>query len=74
MNILCVWGVGGMMNMWIFLGYYHKTDLFLGVISIPFWGFFLRTRYKIGIFFEVAKFQILFGVCLIFLTFLLCCL
>ena len=31
--------------------------------------FFLRTRYKFGIFLGVVKFQIFFGVCLIFLIF-----
>ena len=49
-------------------GGHHKTGLFCGVISIHL-RLFLRSRYRIGIFFWVAKFQIFFGVCLIFLIF-----
>ena len=38
----------GMMNFWSCFGGHHKTDLFLGVITIHFRAF---SRYIIGIFF-----------------------
>ena len=51
-------------------GYEDFVDIFLGssqnwaslrVISMQLWVFFLRSRYRIGIFFWVLKFQIFFG-------------
>ena len=58
MNIL--WG--GMMNMWIFLGYYHKTELFLGVISIPFLGLFLKDKVQNwNLFLKLLNFKYFLG-------------
>ena len=53
------------------LGYADFVDIFWGssqnwaslrVISMQFRVFFLRSRYRIGIFFGLLKFQIFFGV------------
>ena len=54
----------------IFWGFEDFVDIFLGssqnwaslgVISMQFRVFFLRSRYRIGIFFGLLKFQIFFG-------------
>ena len=47
MNILCVCGGGDMVNVWIFFGYYHKTELFLGVISILFCRASVKRAYAV---------------------------
>ena len=44
---------------WIFLGGHHKIRLVLGVISMHLESF-LRSRYRIGIFFGVAKISNIF--------------
>ena len=51
--------------------YFHKIglDLYLGVISMDFRVFFLRSWYRMGIFFWVAKISIIFLGCLKFLIF-----
>ena len=41
--------------LWIFLGGHHRNWTSLRVISMQFRVFFLRSRYRIGIFFGVAK-------------------
>ena len=62
----------------IFGGYEDFVDIFLGssqnwaslrVISMQFRVFFLRSRYRIGIFFGVAKISNIFLGCLKFLIF-----
>ena len=40
----------GMKILWIFLGGHHKIGLYLGVISMHFRFFFLRSRYRMGVF------------------------
>ena len=60
---------GGMKKLWIFLGGHYKTRLFLGdhyktrlflgVISIHFRA--IRSIYRTGIFFWVAKISNIFG-------------
>ena len=49
----------GMKILWIFLGS-SQNWASLRVISMQFRGFFLRSRYRIGIFFGLLKFQIFF--------------
>ena len=58
----------------IFWGYHESVDILGGFITNPdyfgddfytFKDFFLRSRYKIGIFLGVAYFKISFNVCLI---------
>ena len=44
-----------------FLGH-HKIGLYLGVISMHFFGLFLRAIYRIGDIFGVAKISNIFGV------------
>ena len=49
--------------LWTFFGVHHKIGLYLGVISMHFSFFFLRSRYRLGnIFFGLVNFQIIFGV------------
>ena len=48
---------GGMKVLWIFLWGPHKMTSFY-----VFLGLFLRSRYRIGMFFGLIKFQILFWV------------
>ena len=43
------------------LGGHHKLSLYLGVISMHFWSF-LRSRYRMGVFWGLLKFQIFLGV------------
>ena len=31
-------------------GGHHKIRLYLGIISMHFWGLFLRSRYRMGVF------------------------
>ena len=45
-------------EIWIFSGGQHKTGLFMEVFSIHFRAF---SRYRVGIFWGVAKFQIFLG-------------
>ena len=51
--------------LWIFLGGHHKIRLYLGVIFIlfiyAFWGLFLRSRYRMGVFLGVAKISNILG-------------
>ena len=63
----------------IFVGFEDFVDIFWGssqnwaslrVISMQFRVFFLRSRYRIGIFFLVAKISNIFWGCLKFLIFL----
>ena len=62
--------LGVFRKMNIFLGYNDFVDIFLGssqnwaslrLISMQFRVFFLRSRYRIGIFLGLLKFQIFFG-------------
>ena len=46
--------------LWIFLGGHHKIRLYLGVISMHFWVF-LRSMYRMGVFWGVAKISNIFG-------------
>ena len=50
----------GMKILWIFLGGHHKISLYLGVISMHFWVF-LRSMYRMGVFWGLLKFQIFWG-------------
>ena len=53
-----------------FLGGHHKIGLYLGVIDFyVFYGLFLRSLYRMGIFLGVAKMSNIFGGCLKFLIF-----
>ena len=47
--------------LWIFLGGHHKIRLYLWVISMHFLGLFLRSRYRMGVFWGLLKFQIFLG-------------
>ena len=49
------------MKLWIFLGGYHKTGLFLGVISKQSRVFSLRLKYRIGIFWGLLTFNDFWG-------------
>ena len=60
---------GDMKILWIFLGGHHKIGLVLGSFLCNL-GSFLRSRYRIGIFFWVAKISNIFWGCLKFLIFL----
>ena len=52
----------GMKILWIFFWGHHKIGLYLGVIFYAFYGLFLRSTYRMGIFFGLLKFRIFFGV------------
>ena len=56
----------GMKIFWMFFGGHHTIGLYLGVISMHFWGLFLRSRDRMGIFFGVAKNSNIFWGCLKF--------
>ena len=51
----------GIMILWIFCGVHHNFGLYLGVISMHFMVF-LRSRYRLGNMFLVAKIFQFFGV------------
>ena len=52
----------GMKNFWIFFRGHHKFGLCLGVISMHFWGLFLKVKLKKGgIFLDCYKFKQFFG-------------
>ena len=48
--------------LWIFFGGHHKIRLYLGVNSMHLFGLFLRSRYRMGVFWGLLKFQIFLGV------------
>ena len=50
----------GIKILWKFLRGHDTIELYLGVISMHFWGLFLRSRYRMGIFSGFVKLQILF--------------
>ena len=56
--------------LWIFFGGHHKIGLVLGSFLCNLGSFFLRSRYRIGIFFWVAKISNILLGCLNFLIFL----
>ena len=51
---------GSMKKLWIFLGG-HYIGLIWGIIFIHFRAFFLKTRYRMGIFGGSQNFKYLFG-------------
>ena len=51
---------GDMKILWIFFGGHHKIGLYLGVISMHFRFFFLRSRYRKRGIFWLLKIQIFF--------------
>ena len=57
------------LGMKILLIYHYKIGLVLVVITIHFRFFFLSSMCRMGIYLEVAKLQIFFGVWLIFLIY-----
>ena len=60
---------GGMKILWIFFGGHHNIELYFGVIFMHF-SRFLRSLYRMGIFFWVAKISNIFLGCLKFLILL----
>ena len=56
--MITIWG---MRILWLFLGGHHKIRLYLGVISMHFRALiFLRSRYRMGDNFLIAKISIIF--------------